>query len=140
VLRQVFSEELIKRGIAVRTSVDGAQAGDPAHGTIGQGTRCRLTVEVRGMCSSAVSSGNSSYFRKIEATLGLLLEEHDGTVAYSRERLLERSDTLAGDAPYSARSYLEDGTSWWDGLLEPALVTATAVVIAILLFTVRGSS
>jgi hypothetical protein len=126
VLRQVLAEELMQRGIGVRTT-----AGDE---------RCRLTVEARGMRSSAVSMGNSSYLRKIVATLGFFLEQGDGNVVYSQERLLERSDTLRGEAPYSDYSYLDEDSSWWDALLEPALATATAIVIAVLLFTVRGSS
>lgn len=125
-LRQIFAEELMLRGIGVRTAAGGE--------------RCRLTVEARGMRSSAVSMGNSSYLRKIMATLGILLEEGEGNVVYSRERLLARSDTLQGEAPYSDHSYLDEDTSWWDALLEPALATATAVVIAVLLYTVRGSS
>ena len=126
VLRQVLAEELMQRGIGVRTTEGGE--------------RCRLMVEVRGMRSSAVSMGNSSYLRKIVATLGIFLEEGEGNVVYSRERLLTRSDTLPGVVPYSDHSYLDEDSSWWDALLEPALVTATAIVIAVLLFTVRGSS
>ncbi|MGB5074880.1 MAG: hypothetical protein WBQ23_12165, partial [Bacteroidota bacterium] len=125
-LRQVFAEELMNRGMAVQTSGDGEQ--------------CRMDVDARGMHSSTVSTGNSSYLRKTVVTLGLLVEERSGRVAYSRERTLERSDTLQGDAPFAYHSYLDDSTSWWDGLLEPLLVTVTAVVIVVLLFTVRGSS
>lgn len=125
-LRQVFAEELMTRGITVRS--DGARAA------------CRMHVEARGMISSAVSSGNSSYLRKIEATIGILLEEGDGSVVYSRERQLARVDTLEGEPPGDTRSLFDDTPSWWESWLEPALVTATAAVIAVLLFTVRGSS
>ena len=125
-LRQVFAEELMARGVAVRTA--------------GETSACVMNVEARGMISSTVSSGNSSYFRKIEATIGILLEEGNGTVVYSRERQLARVDTLAGESPGGTRSLLDETPSWWESWLEPALVTATAAVIAVLLFTVRGSS
>ncbi|MFA6233521.1 MAG: hypothetical protein WC824_04940 [Bacteroidota bacterium] len=126
ILRQVFAEALMDRGLAVQTSGDGEQ--------------CRLSVDARGMYSSTVSTGNSSYLRKTIVTLGLLVEERSGKVAFARERTLARSDTLQGEAPFAYHSYLDDSTSWWDGLLEPLLVTVTAVVIMVLLFTVRGSS
>ncbi|MBE0643143.1 MAG: hypothetical protein IH600_03600 [Bacteroidetes bacterium] len=126
VLRQVFAEALMDRGLAVQTTGDGEQ--------------CRMEVDARGMYSSTVSAGNSSYLRKTVATLGILIEERSGKTAYARERTLERSDTLQGEAPFEFHSYLDDATSWWDGLLEPLLVTVTAVVIVVLLFTVRGSS
>jgi hypothetical protein len=125
-LRQVFAEALMDRGVAVRTSGDGEQ--------------CRMNVDARGMYSSTVSAGNSSYLCKTVATLGILVEERSGRVAFARERSLERSDTLQGEAPFVYHSYLDESTSWWDGLLEPVLVTVTAVVIVVLLFTVRGSS
>jgi len=126
VLRQVFSEALMDRGLPVQTTGDGEQ--------------CRVHVDAREMYSSAVSAGNSSYLRKTVATLGILVEERSGKLAYSRERTAERSDTLQGEAPFAYHSYLDDETSWWDGLLEPVLVTVTAAVIVVLLFTVRGSS
>lgn len=76
----------------------------------------------------------------MNVTLGILLRDHDaGQLSWSREFQLARSDTLDGDAPYAQHSWLEDNGSFRDGLLEPLLVTAGAVVIAILLFTVRGS-
>ncbi len=126
VLRQVFAEALMDRGLMVQTAGDGEQ--------------CRLTVEARGMYASAVSAANSSYLRKIVVTLGLLAEETGGRVTFARERTLERSDTLPGEAPFDHHSYLDDDTSWWDSLAEPLLVSVTAAVIAVLLFTVRGSS
>lgn len=126
VLTQVFAEELLTRGIAVRTA--------------GEGVECTLTVEARALRSSTVSSGNSSYLRKIETVLGLHLERRDGSVPFSREARLEREDTLAGDPPYDRRSHLREEPSWWRSWIEPALVTVTAVVVVVLLFTVRGSS
>ena len=124
--RQVFAEELMERGVSVRTA--------------GGQSACVLTVEIRALRSSTVSSGNSSYLRKIESVVGLLLEQPDGAVVLSRERRRERSDTLAGDAPYDERSYLPGEVSWWQSWIEPALVTVTAAVVVVLLFTVRGSS
>ena len=123
---QIFSEELQKRDRRVFFREEQAASS--------------LTVDIREMYSSAVSSGKSSYFRKMNVTLGILLKDHEaGQVSWSREFQLARTDTLDGDAPYTQRSWLEDDTSFWDGLFEPLLVTASAVVIAILLFTVRGS-
>jgi hypothetical protein len=126
VLRQLFAEALMDRGMAVQT--------------IGDGETFRMHVDAREMNSSTVSAANSSYLRKTVATLGILIEERTGKTVYSRERTIERSDTLQGDAPFAFHSYLDETTSWWDGLLEPVLVTVTAVVIVVLLFTVRGSS
>ncbi len=123
---QIFSEELQKRDRQVFfRETETASA---------------LTVDVREMDSYAVSSGKSSYFRNINATLGILLRDREaGQVSWSREFQLARTDTLDGDAPYVRRSWLEEDSSFWDDLFEPLLVTASAVVIAILLFTVRGS-
>lgn len=126
VVRQMFAEALMDRELTVQTA--------------GEGERCRLTVDVRGMHSSTVSTTNSSYLRKIVVTLGLLAEEAGGRVTYARERTLERGDTLQGEAPFKHHSYLDDEASWWEGLVEPVLVSVAAVVIAVLLFTVRGSS
>ena len=123
---QIFSEELQKRD----RTVSFRQAEN----------RSSLTVDVREMHSSAVSSGKSSYFRRMNVTLGILLRDYDaGQVSWSREFQLARTDTLDGDAPYTRRSWLDDHGSFWNDLFEPLLVTASAVVIAILLFTVRGS-
>lgn len=126
VVTQVFAEEMIKRGIAVRTT--------------GEGSEHTLTVDVRALRSSTVSSGNSAYLRKIQTVLGLHLELRDGSVPFSREVRREREDTLAGDPPYDRRNHLREKSSWWQSWIEPALVTVTAVVVVVLLFTVRGSS
>ncbi|MBR9975866.1 MAG: hypothetical protein KFF77_09825 [Bacteroidetes bacterium] len=126
VVTQVFAEEMIKRGIAVRTT--------------GEGAEHTLTVEVRALRSSTVSSGNSAYLRKIETVLGLHLERRDGSVPFSHEVRREREDALAGDPPYDRRNHLREKSSWWQSWIEPALVTVTAVVVVVLLFTVRGSS
>jgi hypothetical protein len=123
---QVFAEELQQR--SRRVVIGDAEAGS------------MLTVEIREMYSSTVSSGKSSYLRTMHATLGILLEDRvRNTVTWSREMPLSRTDTLEGDAPYARRFWLEERPSFWDRLLEPLLVTASVVVIALLLFTVRGS-
>lgn len=125
-LHEVFAEALMNRGLEVRTTAGGEQS--------------QLTIDVREMSMSAVSGENSSYFRKTVVTLGILAEERSGKVTFAGERTAERGDSLSGEAPFTYRSYLDDRRSWWETLLEPALVTATAIVIVILLFTVRGSS
>lgn len=123
---QVFAEELQERGRRVYFTEAGAEA--------------VLTVDVRDMHSSTASSGNSSYFRTMDVTLGVLLQDTgEGQITWSREFQRSRTDTLDGEAPYAQRNLLGEQPSFWDGLFEPLLVTASAVVIAILLFTVRGS-
>jgi hypothetical protein len=127
VVTQVFAEEQLARGRSVRT--DGARADEV------------LTVDVRDMHSVTAPGENSSYFRETHATLGLMLRSgSDASITWSEERTLSRTDTLDGVAPYEQRSWLASGTSWWDAVLAPALVTLTAGVIVLLLFTVRGSS
>ncbi len=127
VVTQVFAEEQLARGHTVRT--DGARADEV------------LTVEVRDMHSVTAPAENSSYFRETHVTLGLMLRSSsDARITWSEERALSRTDTLKGTAPYDERSWLASATSWWDAVLAPALVTLTAGVIVLLLFTVRGSS
>lgn len=127
VVMQVFAEEQLARGRSVRTGGEGAEE--------------VLTVEVRDMYSVTAPGENSAYFRETHATLGLMLRSSgDARITWSQERALVRTDTLQGEAPYEQRSWLATETSWWDALLAPALVTLTAGVIVLLLFTVRGSS
>jgi len=123
---QVFAEELQSRSHhVVRADADADAV---------------MTVDVREMYSSTVSSGKTSYLRMMHATLGILLEDHvNSEITWSRELQISRTDTLDGTAPYSRRLWLEDHSSFWGDLLESLLVTAGAAVIAILLFTVRGS-
>ncbi|MBN1447495.1 MAG: hypothetical protein JXA28_06160 [Bacteroidetes bacterium] len=123
---QVFAEELQERSHRV-------VIGDAEAGSI-------LTVEIREMYSSTASSGKSSYFRMMHATLGILLEDRTrNAVTWSREMQLSRTDTLDGVAPYTQRFWLAERPSFWSRLLEPLLVTVSVFVIALLLFTVRGS-
>ncbi len=127
VVTQVFAEEQLARGRRVLT------AGESAEDV--------LTVEVRDMHSSTAPGENSSYFRFTHATLGILLRDRSSTrITWSQELALTRTDTLDGEAPYDTRSWLAEGTSWWDAALAPVLITLTAGVIVLLLFTVRGSS
>ena len=124
---QIFAEEQLGRGRTVR-SADG-QAAE------------HLTIEVRDMYSSTAPGTNSSYFRSTHVTLGVLLtDDRDARISWSQELVLSRIDTLTGTPSYQERSWLEEETSWWDALVAPALVTLTAGVIVLLLFTVRGSS
>lgn len=127
VVRQIFAEEFSARGFGV---------------TLGTGVGAyRATVDVRELEASAVSSNNSFYFRTIRARLGVLLENtaQPGAV-YAKEFLLSRRDTLDGTAPYARKDFrAEAPPSWLESILEPVVITATAAVIVILLFTVRGS-
>ena len=126
-VEQVFAEELFAAGRSVLTVEEGSES--------------VLRLDVRDMHSSTAQSTNSSYFRKMELTLGVLVEETaGGRLLWSREFTLSRTDTLDGTAPYAERSWLDESPSWWESFYQPALLTLTAGVIALLLFTVRGSS
>ncbi|MCB2204981.1 hypothetical protein KQI65_09550 [bacterium] len=127
VVQQVFAEEQLARGKRVLTAQADADA--------------MLTVEVRDMYSSTAPGPNSSYFRQMHATLGMQLRDlRASEITWSKELALSRRDTLDGAPSYETRDWLEQDTSWWDALLAPALITLTAGVIVLLLFTVRGSS
>ena len=124
---QVFAEELQEAGHTVLTTESGSEN--------------ILRLDVRDMNSSTAQSTKSSYFRKMELSLGILIEDvRAQQLIWSREYTLSRTDTLDGTPSYAERSWLEDAPSWWDSFYQPALVTLTAGVIALLLFTVRGSS
>jgi hypothetical protein len=124
---QIFAEEQLRRGRTVRSA--GGEA--PEH----------LTVEIWDMYSSTAPGENSTYFRSTHVTLGVLLtDDRDARISWSQEFVLSRTDTLTGTPSYEEKSWLEEETSWWDALVAPALVTVTAGVIVLLLFTVRGSS
>lgn len=126
-VEQIFAEELMAAGRGVLTVEEGSQS--------------VLRLDVRDMHSSTAQSTNSSYLRMMELTLGVLVEDvRAGKLLWSREFMLSRSDTLDGTAPYHERSWLEESPSWWESLSQPALLTLTAGVIVLLLFTVRGSS
>lgn len=124
---QVFAEELLARGGDVRSGDTDAER--------------TLSVEIRDMHSSTAPSTKTSYFRKTQATVAVMLSDsREHRITWSREFELARTDTLDGTPPYERRDWLDDDTSWWDDVLAPALITVTAGIIVLLLFTVRGSS
>jgi len=124
---QVFSEELLSRGVAVST--------------IARDKSQILDVDIREMKSATAKSDNSSYLRNTTVLLGALLrDEAAGRLHWSHEFNLSHIDTL-GRAPGQAYTdWLRKRPGFWDTFFEPVLVTATAVIIMVLLFTVRGSS
>jgi hypothetical protein len=124
---QIFAEEFSARNIGLvgRT----AQA------------RSRTTVDVRAMNSSTVPLANSSYLRTVRLSLGVVIEDvQTGSVAWSKSFDLQRTDTLAGAPAYELRDFREgEDDSWVDSVLLPVLTAAAALVVVVLLFTVRGS-
>ena len=124
---QVFSAALLDHGATVKTDARDVSA-------------C-LTVDLREMKSSAVSIDNSSYFKMISLSMGVMLEDRvRDTIEWSKEFSPARVDTLRGDRPYNQRDFLEESSATWtESLLTPVTVTATAIVLIVLLFTVRGS-
>ncbi len=126
VIPQIFAEELHALGLAVQTApVEGAG---------------RVTVDMREMLAYTVLLDNSSYLRKVRLRLGAVIVAPGGeTVTWSREFELATVDTLAGEPVYEHRDFLQDEKTWLEDILTPLAITATAVVILILLFTVRGS-
>ncbi len=121
---QVFTEEFQRSGIAVYAENDSAD---------------KVTIDIREMNSSTVSLANSSYLRRISVQLGVLVQSRTGREPYwSKSFPLSVVDTLSTEP--DDIDYLEDESgSIWDSVLIPAAVSAATVVIAVLLFTVRGS-
>lgn len=132
---QVFAEECAARGVQlVATATD------------------RLTLDVRvlsvtigvpepsSQSPSTASHGNSSYVRRLEAVVGVLAEASDGSVRFAREFRGERADTLTGAVRAGVRDLrIPPSPSWIERALVPVVAATAAVVVAVLLFTVRGS-
>jgi hypothetical protein len=124
---QVFAEELTAHNIGVRARSPQASS--------------RLTVEVRAMNSSTSPITNSSYLRTLTLSIGILIEDRvAGSVAWSKTLDFRQTDTLAGVPACEQRDFRGgDDSSWMESILVPALSAAAALVIVVLLFTVRGS-
>lgn len=124
---QIFSEELSGANRSVRM---GAEPAD-----------LHLALDVRAMNSYTVSHGNSSYLRTVSLDLGVLAgAAREDSVLFSKEYTLTRTDTLSGEPVYEERDLRPaDDSSWTDAILTPVIATAAAVIIVVLLFTVRGS-
>ncbi|MDH7515193.1 MAG: hypothetical protein QHI48_04885 [Bacteroidota bacterium] len=125
---QVFSEELTQRGATVYTGRQGA-------------ARMRLTVDVRELRISAVPHRDSSYLRTSVAVLGVFgTDETDGAVRWSKEYRYAETDTVAGVLVCREKDFrTTDAPDLWDAVFGPIIAVAAAVVIVVLLFTVRGS-
>ncbi len=120
---QVFAEECALRGVQITG-----------------GAAAQLTLDVRSLSASTVSHDKSSYVRRLEAMVGVLAEASDGTVRFTRTFRGERVDTLTGVIPPASRDYrFLHSASWIERALVPIVAATAAVVVAVLLFTVRGS-
>ncbi len=132
---QVFAEECAARGVQLVATAD-----------------ARLTLDVRvlsvttgvpvasSQSPSTASHGNSSYVRRLEAVVGVLAEASDGTVRFAREFRGERADTLMGAVSAGVRDVrIPPSPSWIERALVPVVAVTATVVVAVLLFTVRGS-
>jgi hypothetical protein len=124
---QIFSEALLGAGKAVLTREEpGAD---------------RLRVEAAESGKYTVLQRDSLYLHTIELRIGATAESGEtGRVLWSRaeERIFTdtlRSADLARELPPEGGR----GAGFFSSVLEPLLVAATAAVIVILLFTVRGS-
>jgi hypothetical protein len=121
---QVFTEELQRSGIQVFAAGDSAD---------------RLDITVREMRSSAVSLANSSYLRLVTVHLGVLLQHRSSREpSWSKSFSLSTTDTLATE-PEELDFMQAESNSIWDSVLIPAAVSAATIIVAVLLFTVRGS-
>jgi hypothetical protein len=128
---QVFAEQLRQQRIDVAgIPADGTPVADPV-----------LTVEVRELQSTTVSRGDSAYLVRLRASLGVFVRQPaTGAVPWSRSYALDVTDTLDGHAEEGSRDWLAGAEeSWFERWGGPLIITAAALVIAVLLFTVRGS-
>jgi len=124
---QIFTEELGRRGAVVGT-----------HET----SSCkRISIDVRELKISTSSLTDSSYFRSSVASIGVLgIDNPAGTVILSREFQLSRNDTINGAPRTVDTDFRHSGQpGFLDAVLAPLVAVAAAVVIVVLLFTVRGS-
>ena len=125
--RQIFAEELAARNIAARGQ--------------SPNTAARITVDVREMNSSTDPLGKSSYLRTVSLSLGVMIEDRvTGAVAWSKSFDLQHADTLSGSPEYEYRDFRNtEPDTWVDSVLLPVLTAGAALVVVVLLFTVRGS-
>lgn len=132
---QVFAEECAARGVQLVATANARLTLDVR--------MLSVTIGVPGASSqspSTASHGNSSYVRKLEAVVGVLAEASDGSVRFAREFRGERADTLTGAVSVGVRDLrVPPSPSWIERALVPVVAATAAVVVAVLLFTVRGS-
>jgi hypothetical protein len=124
---QVFSEKLGQRGVHVSTG--------------GGSIPLEMDIDVREMNSSTALCGISSYLRHSSMRMGVIVRnKQSGVVLWSKEYPLTLTDTLSGVPEYRERNHLiPEKESWWESLATPVLLSAAALVIVVLLFTIRGS-
>lgn len=124
---QVFSEELAKRGY--RTFLDEGKS------------QTKLVLHTRALNSSTVALPNSSYLRTSSMDIGVHIEDlAGGSVLWSKTFTQSQTDTIPGIPPYSYRDYLAQGSSsFWEDWFVPIVSGAAAIIIVVLLFTVRES-
>jgi hypothetical protein len=122
---QIFSEELSRRNISVSAEA-----------------RSGLSLDLREMNFSTVRLDNSSYLRNASVSLGVVIGDRGaGSIRWSKEFRFAQRDTLDGVPAYQTKDLREsDRHSWLEAFAIPAITTAAAIIIVILLFTVRGSS
>jgi len=127
IVAQVFSEELMNRQHGI---VTGSAKADNV-----------LTIDVRGINSSTALLDNSSYLRTVSVQAGVVVEwTKADTILWSREYTFQRTDTLQGIPPYERKEFTAaEKDSVLDSVLAPVAAGAAAIVIVVLLFTIRGS-
>jgi len=127
IIRQIFSEVLLARNVTIVGNQEAANA--------------TISLDIRGMNASTVSIDKSSYLRKVSMRFGAVVEEQaNGRIVFSKEFTPVRIDTIAGTLQYVEKDFtLPEKSSWLENIVAPILVTATALVVVVLFFTVRGS-
>jgi hypothetical protein len=99
-----------------------------------------VTIDVREMKAVAVALDKNTYLRTVVVRLGALVEQrHTGGIAWSKELLRTRSDTLDGVPAWKEQDLrCAESRSWFESILVPVVTSAAAIVLVVLLFTVRG--
>lgn len=146
---QVFAEECAARGVQLVASAPARLTLEvrtlsvttlPVNGAASSGANGASATTGSSLSPSTASHGNSSYVRRLEAVVGVLAEASDGSVRFAREFRAERADTLRGEVPAAVRDLrIPPSPSWIERALVPVVAATAAVVVAVLLFTVRGS-
>lgn len=126
-VRQIFTEAFMNKGLGV---LSGGEYSDYS-----------VTLDVRGMNSSTALHQKSSYFRTVSILVGVLAHDNrKDSVLWSKEYKLSKKDTFEGEPQYEYKDLsIVQEDSWLDSVLTPVVATAAAIIIIVLLFTVRGS-
>lgn len=126
-ITQVFSEELAERGH--RMFLDEGKS------------QTKLILHARALNSSTAALPNSSYLRTSSMDIGVHIEDQaGGAVLWSKTFTQSLTDTIPGNPPYSFRDYLAPASSsFWEDWIVPIVSGVAAIIIVVLLFTVRES-